>query len=403
MSPADAPPTVIVAIDLRSAASSHANALAIADAVRRDAGPIDARIRFVEWRGGEPRLVDVDGLSPPEVTRGLSVSLAVGGIAGSASASRQLIAEGVAADAAGIAFVAGEHPGLPQGWTRGLFAPIVDGDFDYVSLAYDRHALDGALNTGIVYPLTRALYGAPLRQPLGGEVALSMRFAKALLADADWRRDPAAAGGDAWLVASALTSAARVCQVHLGHWPRPSMERSDPSEVLARVLGLVLVEAERHASRWQRVSGPRVIPTFGARVEPEGPPPQPDVAKLVESFRLGLRELPPIWSQVLPPGALFDLERAGARGPQEFRIGDRLWARVVYDFAVAHSVRALEPHQLLRSMTPLYLGWVASFANELAGSDTAGAEERVERLCAVFESEKRYLVRRWRWPESFTP
>jgi hypothetical protein len=398
-----APPTVIVAIDLRSAAVTLANAQAVAEAVRRDAGPIDARVRFVEWKGGEPRLVDGDGLSPPEATRGLSVSLAIGGIAGSASASRLLIAEGAAAGAAAVAFVAGEHPGLPPGWTRGLFEPIVGGDFDYVSLAYDRHALDGALNTGVVYPLTRALYGVPLRQPLGGEVALSMRFARALLADGDWRRDPAAAGGDAWLVARALTSGVRVCQVHLGHWPRPSMERTDPSEVLARVLGLVLVEAERHASRWQRISEPRAIPSFGARVAPEGPPPQPDVAKLVESFRLGLRELAPIWTQVLPPGALLDLERAGSRAPQEFRLDDRLWARIVFDFAVAHSARALEPHQLLRSMTPLYLGWVASFANELAARDAAGAEERVERLCTVFESEKRYLVRRWRWPESFTP
>jgi hypothetical protein len=46
---------------------------------------------------------------------------------------------------------------------------------------------------------------------------------------------------------------------------------------------------------------------------------------------------------------------------------------------------------------------VASFANELQGLDPAAAEERVERLCRAFESEKRYLVGRWRWPESFAP
>lgn len=396
-------PIAIVAIDLRSPAASDAGARAIVAAVRADRGPVDLRIRYVAWRGGEPVLLDGDEAPPPDGERGLPVSLAVGGIAGDASASRLLLAEGAARGAAAVAFVAGEHDGLPAGWTRALLEPVLAADYDFVSVTYDRHPLDGALNTGVVYPFTRAVYGAALRQPLGGEVALSMRFGARLLADGDWRRDPGAAGGDAWLVGKALSGDARVCQVHLGHWPRPVMERADPSEVLARVLELVFAEAERDPARWQRFGARRFVASFGAPAVPAGPPPQPDVGKLIEAFRVGLRELAPIWLQVLPPGTLLALERAAAPGAEPFRIDDRLWARVVYDFAVAHSVRSLERQQLLRSMTPLYLGWVASFAVALRDLDAAAAEARVDRLCRAFEEEKRYLVQRWRWPESFAP
>ncbi len=398
-----APPIAVVAIDLRSPAASDANVRAIAAAVRAERGPVDLRVRYVGWRAGEPALIDGDDSPPPDGQRGLPVSLAVGGIGGAASASRLLLAEGAGCGAAAVAFVAGEHAGVAPGWTRGLLGPILDEGFDFVSVTYDRHPLDGALNTGVVYPFTRALHGAALRQPLGGEVALSMGFGQRLLEDADWRRDPAAAGGDAWLVGKALSSDARVCQAHLGHWPRPVMERTDPSEILARVLGLVFAEAERDPARWQRVTAPRPVPAFGAPLRPEGAPPQPDVAKLVEAFRLGLRELSALWHPILPPGTLFDLERAVARDAAAFRVEDRLWARVVYDFAVAHSIRAVERQQLLRSMTPLYLGWVASFANELKGLDPEAAEARVERLCRAFEDEKRYFVGRWRWPETFAP
>lgn len=398
-----AAPIAVVAIDLRSSASTDANVRAIAAAVRAERGPIDLRIRYVGWGAGEPVLLDGDDAPPPEGQRGLPVSLAIGGIGGGASASRLLLAEGAARGAAAVAFVAGEHPGVPAGWTRGLLEPIFAEGFDFVSVTYDRHPLDGALNTGVVYPFTRALYGTALRQPLGGEVALSMRFGSRLLEDSDWRRDPGAAGGDAWLVGKALSLGAKVCQAHLGHWPRPPMERADPSEVLARVLGLVFAEAERDPARWQRIDTPRSVRTFGTPQRPDGPAPQPDVARLVDAYRLGLRELAPLWHPVLPPGTLFDLERAAARPAAAFRLEDRLWARVVYDFAVAHSVRAVERQQLLHSMTPLYLGWVASFANELQPLDAAAAEERVERLCRAFESEKRYLVGRWRWPESFAP
>jgi len=397
------PPIAIVAIDLRSPAASDANVRAIVAAVRGESGPVELRIRYVAWKEGEPALLDGDDAPPPEGTRGLPVSLAVGGISGAASASRLLLAEGKASGAGAVAFLAAEHEGLPPGWTRGLLDPVFSGGCDFVSVTYDRHPLDGALNTGVVYPFTRALHGVALRQPLGGEVALSMRLGDRLLQDGDWRRDPTAAGGDAWLLAKALSSDARVCQAHLGHWPRPMMERSDPSEVLAKVLGLVFAEAERDPSRWQRISSPRKVASFGTPAVPQGPAPQPDVARLVEAFRLGLRELLPLWQQILPPGTLLQLDRAGARTPETFQIDDRLWARVVYDFAVAHSVRSLERQQLLRSMTPLYLGWVASFANELVGLAPDAAEARVERLCRAFEGEKRYMVQRWRWPETFAP
>lgn len=398
-----APLIAIVAIDLRSPASSDANVRAIAAAVRADRGPSDLRVRYVAWRGGEPALLDGDQAQPPDEERGLPVSLAVGGIGGAASASRLLLSEGATRGAGAVAFVAGEHEGLPPGWVRGLLGPILEAGFDFVSVTYDRHPLDGALNTGVVYPFTRAVWGAALRQPLGGEVALSMRLGARLLDDPDWRRDPAAAGGDAWLVAKALSSDARVCQAHLGHWPRPATDRVDPSEVLARVLGLVFAEAEREPAAWQRVVSRRSVRIFGEPSAPPGPAPRPDVANLVEPFRLGLRELAPFWSHVLPPGALFELQRAAARDADAFRIDDRLWARVVYDFAVAHSVRVVERHQLLKSMTPLYLGWIAGFANELMGLAPDAAEARVERLCRAFEEEKRYLVQRWRWPETFAP
>jgi hypothetical protein len=59
--------------------------------------------------------------------------------------------------------------------------------------------------------------------------------------------------------------------------------------------------------------------------------------------------------------------------------------------------------QLLRSMTPLYLGWVASWVNEVRALEAPLAEERLERLCEAFEAEKPYLISRWRWPDRFTP
>jgi len=54
-------------------------------------------------------------------------------------------------------------------------------------------------------------------------------------------------------------------------------------------------------------------------------------------------------------------------------------------------------------MTPLYLAWVASYAQELSTGGEDASEQRLERLSIAYESSKSYLVSRWRWPDRFNP
>lgn len=82
---------------------------------------------------------------------------------------------------------------------------------------------------------------------------------------------------------------------------------------------------------------------------------------------------------------------------------DAVWVRVVYDFALAHRLRTISRDHLLKSMTPLYLGWVASYAREMQNVAPSAVEERLERLALAYEAAKPYLLSRWRWPDRFSP
>ncbi len=82
---------------------------------------------------------------------------------------------------------------------------------------------------------------------------------------------------------------------------------------------------------------------------------------------------------------------------------DELWARIVYDFALAHRLRTINREHLLRSMTPLYLGWAAGYAREVEAAEEAAVERRLECLSNAYEVSKPYLVSRWRWPDRFNP
>jgi hypothetical protein len=51
---------------------------------------------------------------------------------------------------------------------------------DYIAPYYLRHKYDGTITNGIIYPMTRTLYGKSVRQPIGGEFGFSGSLATTL-------------------------------------------------------------------------------------------------------------------------------------------------------------------------------------------------------------------------------
>jgi hypothetical protein len=124
---------------------------------------------------------------------------------------------------------------------------------------------------------------------------------------------------------------------------------------------------------------------------------------MLESFQLGAKNLQDVWGVILPPTTLLELRRMSRLAQDQFRFPDQAWVRIVYDFALGHRLRTISRDHLLRSFTPLYLGWIASYALEMQTARTTDADLRIERLSKAFEDNKSYLVSRWRWPDRFNP
>jgi len=256
-----------------------------------------------------------------------------------------------------------------------------------------------------VYPVTRALFGKRLRFPLGGDFACSPRLLQHWLARAAvWEHELDRTGPELWLSTQAMANGFRLRQVILGpKRPAADAPAEELSRTLARALGALFTEVERNAAAWQRVRGSEPVETRGSRPAPEPDAAIPDVARALEAFRLGQRNLMDVWGPVLPPLTLFELKRLARLPDDAFRIPDALLVRIVYDFALAHRMRTIARDHLLAGFVPLYLGCFASFVSEMRGADAAALEARVEQLCLQYEAEKPYLISRWRWPDRFSP
>ena len=322
------------------------------------------------------------------------------GYPGRAAALRAILQTAQRLNARACAVIDANLQTVEPHWIDRLIAPVLADGFDYVSPYYIRHANEGAITRGIVYPTFRALYGIRLRQPVVSEFGCSARVVTHFLEQDVWDAQHAAVGIDLWLAAAMVSGEFRICEAVLG--PRVAASRGTAGDLttsLAQVVGALFTDLEQHVEIWQRVRGSTPIPIFGS-VPAMGPEaPSLNVADLMQSFRLGYRELREIWTWVLPPRTIVELRKLTETVPDQFRFDDRLWATIMYDFALGHSLHVLPRDHLRRSLAPLYSGWLASFALQMRGATLSQIEERVEQVCLGFELEKRYLISRWRWPE----
>jgi hypothetical protein len=324
------------------------------------------------------------------------------GIPGKARALQATLAKARDLDVRACVIFDGGVRSVTPHWVDWLARPVVEHGFDFVSPYYHRHPFEGALTKGVVYPLVRALYGVRLRQPAAAEFACSRRVVDHFLDEDLWERDGAHVGIDLWLATSVASGDFRLGEAALGirtHHARGE-GALDLATTIVQVVGSVFADLEKRAGRWQRTRGSVPVQHFGTSSASASPQSSSvDVERLIESYRLGYRELRDIWTWVLPPRTIIDLRKLVDGPPAQFRLDDELWARVVYDFALGYRLRVLPRDHLLRSLVPLYSGWLASFILQVHDLGAEEADQRVEGLAAAFEAQKPYLISRWRWPE----
>jgi hypothetical protein len=289
-------------------------------------------------------------------------------------------------------------------WISQLTQPLLEMDFDLVTPCYGHHKFEGLINSSIICPLSRALYGKRIQNPMGPDLGLSGR----LLQKVAGTSPVAKAAGNrmhplASIAPSAIDGNFRICESHLGTRLYPATDWTNLSNLLAQILDPVFLGMERYAASWQKARVTQPVAVFGEPTPLSAEMGAVDVHRMIESFQLGTRNLQDIWSLVLPPHSLLGLKKLAVLSPGQFRMPDELWVRIVYDFALGHRQRAISRDHLLRAMTPLYLGWVASYALELETAEGSTVEQRLERLALAYEAAKPYLVSRWRWPDRFNP
>ena len=316
------------------------------------------------------------------------------GRSGKGSAFRAIFEAVTLLGARGCAVVDSDLRSITPEWIARLIGPIVRGEADYVTPLYARHKHDGTITNTIAYPLTRALYGARVRQPIGGEFGFGADLARIYLDEPVWDSDVAKFGIDIFMTTTALARGVRVAQAFLGakiHDPKDP--GADLGPMFTQVVGTLLTLARKNADIWRTVTGSRDVPVIGeiSPVEPEAV--NASVRVLVEKFKAGAGEQDKAWEEILSADTR-DVARKAAETGNASAIGGRFWAKAVYEIVAAAKTRE-DTETLARALLPLYFGRVAALIGEVQGLDQAASERVVEQQALAFEQTKPYLLERW--------
>lgn len=285
-------------------------------------------------------------------------------------------------------------------WIQLLAAPIVFKGFDYVAPLYARHKYDGTITNSLIYPLTRALYGKKIRQPIGGEFGFSAKVLNEYMKKDIWDTDVAYYGIDIWMTSVALANGFKVCQSFLGAKIHNPKKIATLTPMFKQVIGTILSLIEENHEKWKGIKGSEDLPTFGfqSRVIPEEVPQ--DFNALFKRFQKGIEKRKIFWKEIMKTENYKAFEKIASKTKKGYSFPNEFWVKIIYDYIIFYHrfkniFMEMSLPSMLESMIPLYFGFTSSFVLKTKNMSNPEAEEEIENLCLEFEKLKPYLVENW--------
>ena len=316
------------------------------------------------------------------------------GITGKGSAIRAILEVADRLDAKACAIVDADVRSVSPDWVERLLGPVLAGEADYVSPLYTRDRHEVTINDMIAYPLTRALYGRDVRQPLGGEVALTPLAWKGFLSKDVWETDVARFGIHIWMVSVAINAGWRLYQAPLG---TKTHDFKDPTvgfePKFMQIVGTMFRMMSIHRRVWPEIGRVMLVPTWGT-IDHLDPDPVPITRQtLWDGFRKGVKRYRRNIDSILDADQRELIDRLLEADQPSYPVD--AWARTVADFSVVYNRGEGDPDKVALSLLPLYYARKATMLHELEGQPWTAVEDAIQAQAEVFLETKPHLVERW--------
>ena len=324
------------------------------------------------------------------VTRTEKVALNQFGKIGKGNGVKTIFIKAEEVEAEAVALVDGDLTSITPEWLKHLVQPILTGH-DLVAPFYARHKYDGVITNQLAYPLTRALYGISIRQPIGGEYGLSAKMVKKALVHPLF---PAEFGIDIFITTVAACEDMKMIEAKLGIKSHDSTkDYKDPKVLLVpmfnQVTGSILDLTIFYKDFSKRKVADKSVERIGVK-EVETPKEViMDISGYMNGFKSGYKEIIKAKNFFLPVEIISSLDKISKSfGVEDFNFPIDLWAQIVYYSLSYYEQKKDRKEDILEILRILWQGRLASFAIETKDLDVEQSEEVIQRQVEAFKEYK---------------
>jgi hypothetical protein len=313
---------------------------------------------------------------------------------GNGGALHTILAAAELLRASSLVVISPESTNMEPEWVERLVRPVAKENFDLITPIYRRHKFDALLVRTLLYPMTRAMYGKRLREPVPTDFAFSGRLATQFLAQEPTPPDVGQMGAEMQLSLAAMSGDFRVGQSFLGTRERTEHGAAELVPAMRRTVGVLFSSLENFAA-WSTLKDSQPVPTIGVEHEVSLEPLRVNRKRLHQMFASGVAELDPVLRSILYDTTLAELKALAYQPEEEFVFPNELWATTVYEFAASHHKAVISRDHVIQALAPLYRGKALAFVLENREASAEEIEKNVEAICLSFESLKPYLLDMW--------
>ncbi len=299
-----------------------------------------------------------------------------------------LKAEEVGAEA--VALVDGDLTSITPEWLKYLIQPILK-DYDLVAPFYVRHKYDGVITNHLAYPLTRALYGISIRQPIGGEYGLSAKMVKKALVHPLF---PAEFGIDIFITTVAACENMKMIEAKLGIKSHDSTKDYKDPEVLLvpmfnQVTGSILDLTIFYKYFSKKKMEDKSVEMIGIKESETPKEVVMDMVGYINDFKKGYEEIIKEKNFFLSDKIISSLDKISrSSGVEDFNFPVDLWAQIVYYSLNYYEQNRDRKGDILEILRILWQGRLASFAIETKNLNVKQSEEVIQRQVEAFKEYK---------------
>ncbi|MFH1546838.1 MAG: glycosyltransferase [Patescibacteria group bacterium] len=276
-------------------------------------------------------------------------------------------------------------------WVRDMLAPILENNFDYCTPIYSRCEYDGSITNHICYPLIFGLFGCEIRQPIGGDFALSRKNVKYVLAQ-KWHKSTFKYGVDIFLTLSALRGNLKIAEVDLGtKIHKPSAPKL--GAMFSQVIMTLFKNIRANKKSWLRIRRTQKLPLFGGGEFEPTQTLEIDYKGMKASALFNFRSNAETLAKFLSPPTFAKLEEMFSRG--KIKIGQKLWCEIIFD-AVHAFDRLYSNGEIVEALKPLFFGRFLYFFRETLEKNSADCEREIQNQAKFFWRHRRYLLQKYK-------